>query len=43
MHAEKEDAKWSGLEAATCVAWRNGYIFVDGTLVPLADKPGYHE
>jgi hypothetical protein len=38
---EKEDAKeW--VEAATCVAWRNGYIFVDGTLVPLADKPGYH-
>lgn len=38
---EKEDAKeW--VEAATCVAWRNGYIFVDGTLVPLAEKPGYH-
>jgi hypothetical protein len=38
---EKEDAKeW--VEAATCVAWRNGCVFVDGTLVPLADKPGYH-
>jgi len=38
---EKEDAKeW--VEAATCVAWRNSYIFVDSTLVPLADKPGYH-
>lgn len=38
---EKEDAKeW--VEAATCVAWRNGCIFVDGTLVPLAEKPGYH-
>ena len=38
---EKEDAKeW--VEAATCIAWRNGYIFVDGTLVPLANKPGYH-
>lgn len=38
---EKENAKeW--VEAATCVAWRNGCIFVDGTLVPLAEKPGYH-
>ena len=38
---EKEDAKeW--VEAATCVAWRNGCVFVDGTLVPLAEKPGYH-
>ena len=38
---EKEDAKgW--VEAATCAAWRNGCIFVDGTLVPLAEKPGYH-
>jgi hypothetical protein len=38
---EKEDAKeW--VEAATCVAWRNGCVFMDGTLVPLADKPGYH-
>jgi hypothetical protein len=38
---EKEEAKeW--VEAASCVAWRNGCIFVDGTLVPLAEKPGYH-
>ena len=38
---EKEEAKeW--VEAATCAAWRNGWVFVDGTLVPLAEKPGYH-
>jgi hypothetical protein len=38
---EKEDAKeW--VKAATCVAWRNSCVFMDGTLVPLADKPGYH-
>ena len=38
---EREEAKeW--VEAATCVAWRNGWVFVDGTLVPLAEKPGYH-
>ncbi|PPQ83037.1 hypothetical protein CVT25_005279 [Psilocybe cyanescens] len=39
--ADKEAAKeW--VEAASCAAWRDGYLFVDGTLVPLADKPGYH-
>ncbi|KAF8156111.1 hypothetical protein B0H34DRAFT_659606 [Crassisporium funariophilum] len=39
--ADKEAAKgW--VEAASCAAWRDGFIFVDGTLVPLADKPGYH-
>lgn len=38
---EKEDAKqW--VEDAACKAWRDGWVFVDGTLVPLADKPGYH-
>ncbi|KAF8156700.1 hypothetical protein B0H34DRAFT_623992, partial [Crassisporium funariophilum] len=38
---DKEAAKeW--VEAASCAAWRDGFIFVDGTLVPLADKPGFH-
>ncbi|KAF8824329.1 hypothetical protein HHX47_DHR8000194 [Lentinula edodes] len=37
----KEEAKeW--VEAATCAAWRNSWIFVDGTLIPLAEKPAYH-
>ncbi|KDQ49002.1 hypothetical protein JAAARDRAFT_85719, partial [Jaapia argillacea MUCL 33604] len=39
--AAKEAAKeW--VEAASCAAWRDGYCFVDGTLVPLAEKPGFH-
>lgn len=39
--ADKEAAKeW--VEAASCAAWRDGWIFVDGTLIPLADKPGFH-
>ncbi|KAH9949648.1 hypothetical protein B0H21DRAFT_777118 [Amylocystis lapponica] len=38
---EKEAAKdW--VEDSSCAAWRDGYCFVDGTLVPLGDKPGYH-
>ena len=39
--AEKEAAKeW--VEVASCVAWRDGWLLVDGTLVPLADKPAFH-
>ena len=38
---EKEAAK-AWVEAASCAAWRDGWLFVDGTLVPLADKPGHH-
>ncbi|KAF7291261.1 DDE Tnp4 domain-containing protein [Mycena indigotica] len=39
--AEKEAAKeW--VEAASCAAWRDGWLLVDGTLVPLSDKPGFH-
>ncbi|KAJ3531949.1 hypothetical protein NMY22_g7953 [Coprinellus aureogranulatus] len=37
----KEEAK-EYVEAATCVAWRDGWVFVDGTLIPLAEKPAYH-
>ena len=34
--AEKEAAKeW--IKAASCAAWRDGFIFVDGTLVPPSD------
>jgi hypothetical protein len=37
----KEEAKeW--VEAASCAAWRDGWLFVDGTLVPLAEKPAFH-
>ncbi|KAF9512811.1 hypothetical protein BS47DRAFT_1362853 [Hydnum rufescens UP504] len=38
---EKEDAKhW--VESASYAGWRGGYCFVDGTLIPLAQKPGFH-
>jgi hypothetical protein len=37
---QKAEAKrW--VESVSCPAWRGGYCMVDGTLVPLADKPGY--
>ncbi|CAK5267593.1 unnamed protein product, partial [Mycena citricolor] len=37
----KEDAKdW--VEEQSCAAWRDGWLLVDGTLVPLAEKPAYH-
>jgi hypothetical protein len=39
--AEKEEAKrW--VEEQSCAAWRDGWLLVDGTLVPLADKLGHH-
>ncbi|KAJ6560011.1 hypothetical protein B0H19DRAFT_859703, partial [Mycena capillaripes] len=38
---EKEEAKgW--VEAASCEEWRGGFCMVDGTLVPLFEKPGHH-
>jgi hypothetical protein len=38
---EKEDAKlW--VEQHSCHAWRNGWCFVDGTLVPLANRPPWY-
>jgi len=40
--AEKKEAAKEWVEAASCAAWRDGWVFVDGTLVPLADKPGHH-
>ncbi len=39
---EKKQQEGLGVEAASCAAWRDGWLFVDGTLVPLADKPGHH-
>jgi hypothetical protein len=36
----KEAAKeW--VEAASCPAWHNGWLMVDGTLVPLFQRPGF--
>jgi len=39
--AEKEEAK-QRVEDNSCPAWRDGFCMVDGTLVPLAEKPGHH-
>jgi hypothetical protein len=38
---EKEDAKvW--VEENSCPAWRDGWLMVDGTLVPLYARPGFY-
>ncbi|KIJ27663.1 hypothetical protein M422DRAFT_147014, partial [Sphaerobolus stellatus SS14] len=38
---EKEETKvW--VERMSCKAWHNGIAMVDGTPVPLADKPAFH-
>jgi hypothetical protein len=40
-NAEKEAAKqW--VEEHSCAAWRDGWCFVDGTLVPLASRPHWY-
>lgn len=37
---EKEEAKqW--VEDNSCPAWRNGWVMVDGSLVPLYSRPGH--
>ena len=39
--AEKEEAKmW--IEKHSCKAWRNGWLMVDGTLVPLIGQPTWY-
>ncbi|KAG2108387.1 uncharacterized protein F5147DRAFT_576725 [Suillus discolor] len=38
---EKELAK-SWVEAHSCHAWRNGWCLVDGTLIPLYDRPHWY-
>lgn len=38
---EKDEAKeW--VEEASCPEWAGGFCMVDGTLVPLFEKPGHH-
>ncbi len=42
---KKEEARQWVEQAAcngSCPAWRDGYCMVDGTPVPLFEKPGYH-
>lgn len=38
---EKEKAK-AWVEDHSCPAWRNGYLFVDGTLIPLYGRPYWY-
>ncbi|KAJ7074853.1 hypothetical protein B0H15DRAFT_925623 [Mycena belliarum] len=39
--SEKEEAmEW--VESVSCEDWRGGFCMVDGTLVPLFEKPGHH-
>ncbi|KAI0753036.1 hypothetical protein C8Q80DRAFT_1053153, partial [Daedaleopsis nitida] len=38
---EKEEAK-AWVEAHSCKAWRNGWCMVDGTLVPLDERPFWY-
>ncbi|KAF6746460.1 hypothetical protein DFP72DRAFT_823115 [Ephemerocybe angulata] len=39
--SEKKAAKqW--VEDESCPAWRDGFCMVDGTLIPLFEKPGHH-
>ncbi|VDC02626.1 unnamed protein product [Peniophora sp. CBMAI 1063] len=37
--ARAEAMEW--VERETCSAWRNGWLMVDGTLVPLYRRPGF--
>ncbi|KAJ7093597.1 hypothetical protein C8R44DRAFT_646052 [Mycena epipterygia] len=39
--AKKEEAK-AWVESASCEEWAGGFCMVDGTLVPLFEKPGHH-
>ena len=38
--AKKTAKKW--VESASCPAWRNGWLMVDGSLVPLFMRPGFY-
>lgn len=38
---EKEQAK-AWVESHSCPAWRNGWCLVDGTLIPLYDRPHWY-
>jgi len=39
---EKEEAKQWVEKYSKCPAWRDGWCFVDGTLVPLAFRPYWY-
>ncbi|KAG6847352.1 hypothetical protein C0991_001977, partial [Blastosporella zonata] len=39
---EEKEAASDWVEEFSCPAWRDGFCMVDGTLIPLFEKPGYH-
>jgi hypothetical protein len=39
---KKKDAAKGWVRWASCDDWEGGFCMVDGTLVPLFEKPGYH-
>lgn len=41
-NVEKERAKEYVERESGCNAWRDGYVIVDGTTIPLHRKPSYH-
>ncbi|TFY54301.1 hypothetical protein EVG20_g9761 [Dentipellis fragilis] len=40
--AEEKEAAKQWVEDHFCRAWRNGFLFIDGTLVPLFDRPFWY-
>ncbi|KAJ7616874.1 hypothetical protein B0H17DRAFT_965471 [Mycena rosella] len=38
---EKDEAK-AWVESVSCEEWAGGFCMVDGTLIPLFEKPGHH-
>ncbi|PBK81227.1 hypothetical protein ARMGADRAFT_948536 [Armillaria gallica] len=42
LSAKEKEAAKEWVEVASYAAWRNRWILVDRTLVPLAEKPAYY-
>jgi hypothetical protein len=40
--AEEKEAAKNFVEEKTCSEWRNGFLLVDGTKIPLFQRPGLH-
>ncbi|KAG2112519.1 hypothetical protein DEU56DRAFT_874369 [Suillus clintonianus] len=38
----KKNLQSPGLKLTSCRAWRNGWCLVDGTLIPLYDRPHWY-
>ncbi|KAK9311617.1 hypothetical protein V1524DRAFT_24399 [Lipomyces starkeyi] len=39
---EEKEVYKAWVEDRTCPAWRNGWCFIDGTMIPLYSKPNYY-